>query len=74
MIVYNRPLIRSAPEDTTSVCTVPSCQISIDLRSQQLPKVLLKEVDYSSTLREQVYDIRNTLYHRTADLNVRHTS
>ncbi|KIM61087.1 hypothetical protein SCLCIDRAFT_26068 [Scleroderma citrinum Foug A] len=54
MVVYNRSLMRSAPEDT----------------ALHLPKVLLREVDHSSTLRAQVYDIRNRLYHKDADFNI----
>ncbi|KIK12698.1 hypothetical protein PISMIDRAFT_18548 [Pisolithus microcarpus 441] len=34
------------------------------------PKVLLREVDQSSTLRTQVYDLRKSLYHRDADFNI----
>ena len=51
MVVYNRSLVRSAPEDTASVRTVLSCRQFIDLQSQHPPKVLLREVDHSSTLR-----------------------
>ena len=74
MVVYNRSLVCSAPEDTASVCTVLSCHQFIDLQSQHPPKVLLREVDHSSTLRAQVYDIRNRLYHKDADFNVRYAS
>ena len=70
MVVYNRSLMRSAPEDTALVRTVLSCRKFINLRSQHPPKVLLREVDHSSTLRAQVYDIRNRLYHKDADFNV----
>ena len=74
MAVYNQSLVRSAPEDTTSVHTVLSCRQFIDLQSQHPPKVLLREVDHSSTLHAQVYDIRNRLYHKDADFNVRYAS
>ncbi|KIM53382.1 hypothetical protein SCLCIDRAFT_31931 [Scleroderma citrinum Foug A] len=54
MVVYNRSLICSAPKDTAS----------------HLPKVVLREVDHSSTLHAQVYDIRNRLYHKDANFTI----
>ena len=74
MIVYNQSLIRPALEDTTLVRTVLARRKVIDLRSQQPLKVLLREVDHSSTLRAQVHDISNKFYHKNAEFNVHHAS
>ena len=74
MIVYNQSLIRPAPEDTAPVRTVLTRRKFIDLRSQQPLKVLLREVDHSSTLRAQVHDISNKFYHKNAEFNVHHAS
>ena len=74
MIVYNQSLICPAPEDTTPVHTVLTRRKFIDLWSQQLLKVLLREVDHSSTLHAQVHDISNKFYHKNAEFNVHHAS
>ena len=74
MIVYNQSLIHPAPEDTALVHTVLAHRKVIDLWSQQPLKVLLREVNHSSTLRAQVHDISNKFYHKNAKFNVCHAS